>query len=243
MRLARALPRPALATLAVALLALVAAGCGGGDGSTTAAVESAAQSGGPGQQSQSPGSQRGSASNGSGGGHEAGSESGPGPHGGEEAPQTSGKGAQAFVQPHGDNSIPGFGEEADRAEVREAERAVNEYLDAREAGDWKTACALLSPEALQKLELVEKATRGKVKGCPKALEALAGGSPRSSRANLLVSGLAAVRVKRGSNTAFALFHGPQGVDYVVPLLREPDSWKIVQLTPIPYPLGTQAPAP
>jgi hypothetical protein len=234
--------------LALAIAAAVCAGCGGSTGSTSSSAEagggSTARGGGV------PAAESGN-SRGSGGGSKSGG-GGPPPGGGGAATGEGGppaseaeaeSRAQAFVKPHGDNSIPKFGEAAGRGEFVQAERTIGEYLDARAAGDWTKACTFLAPEALQELKLIEKASGGKVHGCAETLEGMLGSSPRSSRASVLVFGLAAVRVKRGSNTAFAMLHGPHGADYVIPVLREPSSWKIVQISPVPYPLGTPVPSP
>lgn len=237
MRGSRPLIRAACGLLALALVAAALPACGGGDGSTSSgAVSSAAttaEGGGTGNEG-GGGTEQANGSGDSGSAEAGGDGSGEtGPPGGE---------AKSFVQPGADNSIPNFGREATSGEFREAEAALQKYLDAREAGDWRTVCSSLSDEALEKLEVVTRATQGKVKGCVEVIEALAGESAPAARENLLAGRhLAALRVEE--ETAFALFHGPQGTDYVIPMVKDQGEWKIVQLTPIPYPVGSKAPAP
>lgn len=146
-------------------------------------------------------------------------------------------GAASFRTPTGDNSIPDFGAEATASERSRATVALAAFLRARAAGDWTTACSYLSATTRRQLETFTRSS--KTKGCGPVLAALSNG-PGGTRVTL-TSGVAALRIK--GKSAFALFHGPHNSKYVMPLLSEGGAWKIGQVAPIAYPLGSAAAAP
>ncbi|HWY19090.1 MAG TPA: hypothetical protein VNY27_10335 [Solirubrobacteraceae bacterium] len=152
----------------------------------------------------------------------------------------SGGGAASFRAPRGDNSIPDFGAEAPASERARATAALAAFLRARASGDWSTACSQLSATTRKQLETFTRASKGNAKGCGPVLAALSTG-PAASRADTLTGGVAALRIK--GTSAFALFHGPHNSKYVMPLVDEGGAWKMGQLAPLPYPLGTTAAAP
>ncbi len=153
-------------------------------------------------------------------------------------PSDSSRGAASFRVTKGDNSIPDFGEEAHPSETQRADRALAGFLQARAKGEWSRVCAYLTAPRRRQFETLAKTSKGRPRGCGPVLAALLNG-PATTRADPLTNdGIAALRIK--NKTAFALFHGPNTSEYVMPMQNENGAWKMTQLTPVPYPLGTPA---
>jgi hypothetical protein len=143
--------------------------------------------------------------------------------------------AAPFLVETGDNSIPTYGSEASAGELAAAEAVLSGYLAARAAGDWGTACAQMSAQ-VQKQIAVFAGEAGAGTRCPQANAKLAERSPASARATPLSGPLAALRVE--SPHAFALFVGSGGQQYVMPMVSEDGAWKVNQLAPVPWPIGS-----
>jgi hypothetical protein len=151
-------------------------------------------------------------------------------------PKTS---ASEAVKPEGSKSEPSaefvgkgkngklakVGREASTAEREGASKVLEESFDAREAGDWKTQCETLAASTVEQIEK-SAAVLGAAGGCPKALEAQARPVPPAARANTMIGPIAALRVKGGFN-GFAFWHGTEGKDYVIPLIKQGGEWKLV----------------
>lgn len=152
----------------------------------------------------------------------------------EQEEADSGEGSAEFRTPGGDNSIQNFGEEADGDELEAAEAALSGFLEARADSDWKAQCEYLAAAATKPLEQLA-AQSGQLKGkdCAAILEALSGGLPASTRANTLTDGLASLRFE--GERGFALYHGPKGVDYFIPMVKEDGEWKVGSLAPTEFP--------
>jgi hypothetical protein len=171
----------------------------------------------------------------------------PGRPAAEPPPRASGSvraltshGAKGFRVPRGDNSVPDFGQEAHASQRQLAIAALTAYMRARARGEWSKMCEYLARPIHRQMESFIKTSKGKLNGCGPVLSKLITGPP-SERADTLTDGVAALRVKE--KTAFALFYGPNTVKYVMPMQSEGGAWKMTQLAPLPYPLGTPAPPP
>lgn len=147
---------------------------------------------------------------------------------------SSGEASTAFRTPGGDNSIQNFGDEADATEVEEATAALAGYMQARAEGDWAGSCDYLAEVAVKPLEqLTEQSPQLKGKDCGAILAALSAGTPASARANTMSDGIASLRVE--GERGFALYHGTEGVDYFVPMVKEDGEWKVSTLAPTEFP--------
>lgn len=151
---------------------------------------------------------------------------------------SSHEGSAPFRVASGDNSIPDFGAEASSSERDRATSALSAYLKARAAGRWSSACIYLSSSARAGIERFAGASKPK-KSCGQILAALSGSAPASARADTLIGGLASLRVKAPS--AFALYYGPHSQKYVMSMRSEGGAWRVTQLAPIAYPLGSPTP--
>lgn len=198
--------------LLLAVSALLASGlvaCGGGDSSDSTAASTAATT---------PESTTGASAddNASGGGSSA------------------DDGGGDFHTPGGDNSIQDFGEEASASEFDDASTTVSAYMEARAKDDWAKQCTLLAKAARAPLEqLATRSAQLKGKDCAAILEALMSRAPASTRANTLTDGIGSLRVE--GDRGFALYHGPAGVDYFVPMVKEDGQWKIGAIAPSEFP--------
>jgi hypothetical protein len=218
---------------ALAVLVLGACGTGGSSSTTTATAPGPnpagrSRGGGPAAAKPSP-SATGKATDGRSGNPGSSSTS-------EEAipPALVRKAGRAapFLAPSGDNSIPTYGSEGSEGEASEAARALAAYLQAREAGNWTTACRGLSGPTRKQLQGLGKGA-GVHGGCAKIYGTFSRQAAVNDRGDPFSARFAAFRV-RGAN-AFVLFYGPRGQKYVMPMLREGGRWKVNQMAPIPYP--------
>ncbi len=145
--------------------------------------------------------------------------------------ESSGKGSASFRTPGGDNSIQDYGKESPDPDLEAATATLSAFLDARAEGDWAEVCKQVAAATLKPLEqLAKRAPNVKSGDCSAILEALLGASPPSSRANTMgEEGIASLRAE--GDRSFALYHGTDGVDYVVPMVREGGVWKVGSLAP------------
>ena len=221
-----------LALALAALLALAAVGCGGSSDDSAATTTTTTDAGQTTTRSSREGDDNG------GGGKEHGDDSGGSREGGDDSGggkgSGAGEGSTSFRTKGGDNSIQDFGDEADESERRAAEANVDAYLEARAKGDWKKSCEVLAKAAIKPLEqLSESSPQLKGKGCAAVIGALSAQLPSSSRANPLVGGVASLRIE--GDQGFALFHGPHGTDFFIPLTKEGDEWKVGALAASEFP--------
>ncbi len=226
--------------------------CGGGGSSSTTSNPSTSQS--PSEAGAAQGSQPAkpgggnSGSAGSGGGNATSGGSGsngtaqtkstgsPSGSGRSSTGKTRAAGAAGFVIPNGDNSIPEYGSEAPSSEQTEATASLRAYLEARAGGDWAGACAHMGTPVRRQLELLGKGSKGKSVDCEEAFVTLSKFGSASERANTLSGPLAAFRVK--GDKAFALFYGPHNQQYMMPMVSEGGSWKVNQIGPVAWPVGS-----
>jgi hypothetical protein len=90
--------------------------------------------------------------------------------------------------------------------------------------------------AIQVQKQVEALAGGEGEGCVDTYARLSAGVSAGERADPLVGGLAALRIE--GETAFALFYGPGSQQYMMPLRSEGGGWKVTQIEPVPWPVGS-----
>lgn len=148
---------------------------------------------------------------------------------GMEGSGSGATGSAGFIVPGGDNSVQRFGSEAPAEEREAASGVLESYLHARSAENWGAACAALSARTAEPLEeLAASSPKAKGTTCAAALAALAGSRPAPT--DNLAGPIGALRVE--GDRGFALFHGSDGNDYVVPMQREGSIWKVATLEPV-----------
>lgn len=219
----RGVSKPLLALAAILLLALSLSACGGGDSDDSTATTGEATATVPPQSSGDQGEPSGDAGEASSPSSDSSAASAP-----------TGEGSAAFRTPGGDNSIQNFGEEPDSSEIDAANAALAGYMQARSKEDWEGMCTYLAATTLKPLEdLAARAAQFKGQGCAAILRGLLSTSQSLSRANTLTDGIASFRVE--GERGFALYHGPKGADYFVPMVNEDGEWKVGTLAPSEFP--------
>jgi hypothetical protein len=155
-----------------------------------------------------------------------------GASGGSQAqgkPAGGGTGSAGFMVPGGDNSVQEFGREASAGERAAASRVLQSYLRARAARDFGAQCAALAPSTVEPLRKLSGGSAAGGSGtCAAALQRLAGSRP--GPADTMTGPIGALRVQGARG--FALYHGAEGIDYVVPMRREGVVWKVATLEPV-----------
>jgi hypothetical protein len=159
------------------------------------------------------------------------------PAGGNGSPLSLGgeQGASSFIAPKNPNSkYAKFGKEANSSELAAASEVLAENLEAREAADFVTQCATLSVAANEEIAEVKKPAEAKSL-CAGALEKLATPlkNTEAFRVNNFGGLIAALRVKR--NTGYALYHGTDSKDWMMPMSKEGSIWKAGSINTIEVP--------
>lgn len=227
----RGVSKPLLALVAVALLALALSACGGGSDDSTATgaqgTTATTPSAGSGETSSPSDETKGEGEGQGSSGSDDSAES-------DDSSSDSGEGSSDFRTPGGDNSIQDYGEEPDESEIEAADTALAGFMTARAEGDWDGMCAALAKAAVEPIEdLASRAPQFKGSGCAAVLKTLLARSPASSRANTMTDGIASFRVE--DDRGFALYHGPKGVNYFIPMVNEDGEWKVGALAPSEFP--------
>lgn len=157
---------------------------------------------------------------------------------GEERPFASVKGpTREFLIPGGDNLVQLFGEEAPDAQREKVSRIIHAWMKARVAEDWAADCKYFARE--YRKELVRDArnvTEGKATNCPQALNFF-GDAASGTSGNTLTGPIDSLRVRdtiegKTEKEAYAQWHGPNEIDWVLPLKREGGVWKITVASPL-----------
>jgi hypothetical protein len=116
-----------------------------------------------------------------------------------------------------------------------AESTLASYFEARAKEDWKAACSFLSSSIRTQLEQLAQGSGGKAKGCASVLAMSSKGETAVGLASQPTDALTSLRVR--GNDAFALWVGPHGQRYAMPMVREGGGWRPAQVAPLPYPSG------
>jgi hypothetical protein len=150
-------------------------------------------------------------SGGSSGGGSSGSGSGPGR-------------SKEFLTPGGDNSVQKFGTEASGAQLAAASAAVEGFMAARADHDWPAACKYLAAGTVAQVEKIIAPGEG----CAATLTKVSKNLPENGLPNTMSGPIDSFRVE--GSKGFALWHGNDGVDYVLPLTME-GGWKLTLFEP------------
>lgn len=229
-RVSKTLP----AALAVLLVALGLAACGGSDNSDSTATGA----GGPSQaesNSNGGGSKQGDAKTDGDEGKSGSVEEGAGGSGGNAADfvpkhhNDSGGGSKQFEVRGGDNSVQEFGEEADTSELDAAATALHNFLDARAEGNQAAACEYLAKSVIDSFEkLVSQAKQGEDKSCAGVLETLTNpAAKKAMKAEAAQADVGSLRVEGGRS--FVIYTGIAGTVLAMPMANEGGDWKVASL--------------
>lgn len=139
--------------------------------------------------------------------------------------------AREFLGPDGENATAAFGREASDAERVQASRVIDAWMRARAAKAWARDCSYFSRKYVQALvvEDATKVSKGKVQSCPQAL-AYFGPQASGDYKNTLSGPIDSLRVQKGQG--YALYHGHDGHDWMIPMDRENGKWWVAIASPI-----------
>lgn len=129
--------------------------------------------------------------------------------------------AQQIAQENAYGSIRSFGSEADGQEATNITFALVQYLTAKAAGDWSTACARIYSVLRQNLE----------KGGASCVEAFGGLMSRTSEASRAEQARIDVSsIRRGEgNRAFVIYKTPETLSADMPMYVEDGIWKVAAI--------------
>jgi hypothetical protein len=124
----------------------------------------------------------------------------------------------------GEPKIVKFGKPAPLGDVEAASKVLAENLEAREAADFATQCASLTPSAQG--EVVGSQTPKTAQECPSKLKELATPLKETEeiRTNTFDGIIDELRLK--GSRAYALYHGNDGKNWAMPLQLEGKVWKV-----------------
>jgi hypothetical protein len=136
-----------------------------------------------------------------------------------------------FLKATGPNELVEFGAEASRAEREEANAVLEENFKARAAADFTAQCVTLSAQTIKEVDYTAhvSSTRKSEKGCGGKLRELATPLSKSkeAREDRLDGPIPAMRIK--GKRAYALFHGTDGKNWVMPMKKEGGEWRVAAL--------------
>jgi hypothetical protein len=217
-----------IAVAAALLLAVGLAACGGGDDSGSTATEASAPD-------QGGGNSKGGASSGgdaNGGGGKSGSGQSGGSGNGSSSSfvpkhhDDSGGGSKQFEVKGGDNTIQGFGEEAEPSESEKAAAALHNFLDARAAEDWDATCYYLARGIIEPLKKIASQTdQPGVGSCAGILEKLTNPAAMDAlRAEAANADVGSVRIEGARG--FVIYHANGKTVFAMPMVYEDGRWKV-----------------
>lgn len=228
--------------LAVLLLAVGLAACGGGDSSTSSTAAEATgqdqaagkgsgadskQNGGEGKSSPKSGDKSGGSSDE--GNSDGGSAAGfvPKQH------SDSGGGAQQYIVKGGDNSVQEFGDEADDPEFEAAAAALHNFLDARAEGNWAAACEYMSKTMIESFEkLATAAKQIDDSSCGAIVEGLTNPAAKASmKAEAEQADIGSLRLE--GDRSFLIYTAVGDTILAMPMANEGGAWKVASLAGTP----------
>jgi hypothetical protein len=134
-----------------------------------------------------------------------------------------------FIIPGADNAVQEFGHEADSTERRQVSAMVEAWLRARVRGEWGKACSYLAKHLHPYVVVTGSEVSGKhLTSCGRGLGAVTHNAEKP-RYNIR-NGVVSLRVK--GPQGYAQYHGTDGEDWILSVLREGGHWKIANLYPL-----------
>jgi hypothetical protein len=139
--------------------------------------------------------------------------------------------SREFLVPNGDNVVQTYGREATKAEREQASRTIEAWMKARAAGRRAVECRYLDPKNIEgTIEAASYQEQRKVTSCDEGLAVLGKNGYRGNLANNMTGPIDSLRI--GEGRGYAQYHGNDGRDWIVPVRRVGEEWKISTLDPI-----------
>ncbi|HVY78621.1 MAG TPA: hypothetical protein VG898_08965 [Solirubrobacterales bacterium] len=126
-----------------------------------------------------------------------------------------------------DSGLVAFGAEGSDGEREQATETVSEFLAARSAGDWKTACEQIASSMVDKLEhLATTSTSLDDKSCASFLAAFV----QLSSEELSEKEVGEAALRRSGKKGFLIYFGADEVVRAMPLEMDDDEWKVAAVS-------------
>jgi hypothetical protein len=139
--------------------------------------------------------------------------------------------SREFLVRDGDNAVQIYGQEASAAEREEASRIIHKWMRARAAQAWTKDCSYFASSFAKPLtEDAHGVSGGKVQTCPQALAFF--GHQASGGYKNTFAGRSIVSFRIGEGRGYAQYHGNDGHDWVVVMVRENGKWLVAVSTPL-----------
>jgi hypothetical protein len=224
------------AALAVLLLAVGFAACGGGGdsaGSTSARSGSQDESSGGSTSTQSEAKGRSDGEAGNEDQSHGSKTSGEAANFNPKHHSDTGGGSAQYKVKGGDNSVQEFGEEAEPEEFHAAAAALHDFLDARAEGNWDAACGYMSKAIIESFEkLAAHAKQIEAKSCAEILEKLTNPAAKAAmKAEAAKADVGSLRVE--GDRSFVIYTGIKGDVLAMPMANESGEWKVASLAGTP----------
>ncbi len=140
-----------------------------------------------------------------------------------------GGGSASYRNPDHHPGVPGFGEEAGKAELRAAALTEHGYLVARVEQDWPKACTYVSKGLMRTLMAQSEKLSGQ--SCATILAAVTEPGPGGS--DYESSEVEAQSLRIRSKHAFLLYRAATA-PYFMPMVQEGGAWKVASLDPTAF---------
>ncbi len=147
-----------------------------------------------------------------------------------DPPTSSGDPSAAFLKPGSPtNEVVEYGHESTPSEREAAAVVLTKNLRAREEGDFKTQCATVAKVVAENLSPQVNASAA-VKACPQKLQEIATplSKTKAFRVDTFDGEIVALRVK--GTTGDALYHGTDGKDHAMQMVKERGKWLVGNIT-------------
>lgn len=126
-----------------------------------------------------------------------------------------------------DSGLVAFGEEGSNSELEQASETVSEFLAARSAGDWETACEQIASAMVGKLEhLAATSTSLSDKSCASFLGAYVELSPAELSEKSVEEGV----LRRSGKRGYLIYFGAHEVVCAMPLEEDGGEWKVAAVS-------------
>jgi len=147
-------------------------------------------------------------------------------------PTEAGSSGASFISAKGKNKIPRFGQEAGSDDREAASAVLQQNQDARAARDWQGQCDTLTVALVKEYEKRAKFYKAG-KTCAQGLGFEAKEAPAAVLANTMTGPVDVLRID--GDRAYALYHGPKGVNYAMPMRLEDGEWRVAEVKTITLP--------
>jgi hypothetical protein len=147
--------------------------------------------------------------------------------------QDAGGGSKQYVTKGGDNSVQEYGKEADSQEFNAAAVSLHDFLDARAEGNWAAACDYMAKSVVESFEkLAAQAKQIEDKSCAGILEKLTNPAAKAElKKEAEKADVGSLRTE--GDRSFVIYTGLEGAVLAIPMTNEGGKWKVASIAGTP----------